>query len=432
MSFTAWNPGKKKLEEFQLFHLTPGLPCYFLQSNLPPERKTWSRVVLVQRALFAGNCCSLLTGQCHFPCKQDKVQPIGEKELPSIIVFCWENSTHWIFPTFVPSTDTSASTKVAALVQIQQAWPAMWTENVSELEAFNFAAPPCTHQRPGWEGVQPEVRGPWLRACGRFLLKSSEIHPPWIAGAKQQSRKKPADRMREKRGKVSQKWKWWGTGMNWGKEMGENLSKPWRWTQIYNACLSLSPQYSHSRASRNKGLSGRDGSQRMWHPTGHRPSFNVGCTPRLLLSTSATSFWFSLWWFWLPTEGGLHLQADIWEFLQPDPCSSSPFWSSTCPGCEVLPNAGFQDTQVRYFSWKKAFSPFFLRFSSSSWEDFLLLFPSPGKLRHLLFCQGAKQELLRFYWTLYPALNNLSWIRLLSGLSCSLCLGKCLGKYNTA
>lgn len=50
----------------------------------------------------------------------------------------------------------------------------------------------------------------------------------------------------------------------------------------------------------------------------------------------------------------------------------------------------------------------------------------------IIFYQGVKQELLRFYWILYPALYNLSWIRLLSELSCSLRLGRCLGKYNTA
>lgn len=65
VSFTAWNPGKKELEEFQLFHMTQGLPCYFLLSNLPPKRKIWSSVAFVQRWLFAPKSCSLFRGQCQ-------------------------------------------------------------------------------------------------------------------------------------------------------------------------------------------------------------------------------------------------------------------------------------------------------------------------------------------------------------------------------
>lgn len=121
--------------------MTLGLPCYFLLSNLPLQRKICSSVAMVnfggaemalpQRAAPYFGCnapylgcnascpshCSHQAGQCA-ACSRDSVA--------SHYCFPWENTTTRIHATlsFSPQIYLPPH-KVAILVQVQEVWPAM-------------------------------------------------------------------------------------------------------------------------------------------------------------------------------------------------------------------------------------------------------------------------------------------------------------------
>lgn len=267
--------------------MTPGLPCYFLQSNLPPERKTWSSVAFVQRALFAANCCSFLTGQCNFPCKQDKVQPAGEKELPSIIVFAGKTahpeSSLLLFPPqiYLPPLKWPLWSKSNRLgLQRGQKMPQSLKHLILLLPSAHTTDPAGRECSQRWEGPGsgPAAVFSWKVqkfTCLELLVPSSS-----------QGRNLQIE---------------WGRKGEKRARSGTDGVQGWAGAKKWEKTC---PNQGDCRASGMKGLSGGDGSQRMWHPTRYRPSFNTGCTPRLLLSTSATAVWFSLWWFWLPIESG--------------------------------------------------------------------------------------------------------------------------------
>jgi len=188
VSFTAWNPGKKELEEFQLFHMTPGLPCYFLQSNLLPERKTWSSVAFAQRGLFAAESCSLLTAQCtvpFFPAKQDSTRSAREKELPSMTVFAgktaYPRSSLLLFSSQIhlpPPKWTLWSKSNRLGLQCGQ-------KMSHSLKHFILLLPPAHTRDPSGRECSQRWEGPGSGPVAVFSCKVQN------SPAKQQSRKMP-------------------------------------------------------------------------------------------------------------------------------------------------------------------------------------------------------------------------------------------------
>lgn len=72
--------------------MTPGLPCYFLLSNLPPKRKNLKqRGICAEVAFCTRDLLPIYRTMPAFPAiapvKQDSVQPAAERALPRIIVF---------------------------------------------------------------------------------------------------------------------------------------------------------------------------------------------------------------------------------------------------------------------------------------------------------------------------------------------------------
>lgn len=141
--------------------MTPGLSCYFLLSNLPPERKIWSSVAFVHRWLFAPKSFSLCAGQYH----------VSQLSLPSSRTACsrksitlhycfpWENSVTRRHAAFLLSADISASTKSGHSGPNPRGLAC--NANRKCLTAWSISlgcSPHRHHQRLEGNWVQPEVR----------------------------------------------------------------------------------------------------------------------------------------------------------------------------------------------------------------------------------------------------------------------------------
>lgn len=215
--------------------MTPGLPCYFLLSSLPPQKENLKQRGICTEVTFCTQELLLIYGTIPAfpaiaPVKQDSAQPAAERALPRIIVF--PGKTAWpgyALLSFSPQ-----------IYQPPQKWP-FWSKSKRfglqrkqkmshSLKHFTWLLPPppstTTRDLTGIECSQRWGRS--LAWCQWPFSPQKFRNSPALIGWYKVAEEEGIHR--ERRGKTSQtRDRWWGDREESGQKGGKEIcQKPGR------------------------------------------------------------------------------------------------------------------------------------------------------------------------------------------------------------